>query len=147
MQLLWPLETGGRPAHQFLPPHPQNHRPLLVSLPHPTPRSSTQRGLSGPNFPAPSMSSSPKAEVPLPRSPAGLGRSGQAQTPGALRWPRRWRARSEEEEKEEGARRQTAVPPPPPAAQPKLCDKGPGGGGGDEGTPGVEEAPLTLGLS
>lgn len=59
------------------------------------------------------------------------GRSGQsrrAQTPGALRWPQRWRARSEEEE---GARRQTAAPPP--ATQPKLCDKGPGGGRGGRG--------------
>lgn len=48
------------------------------------------------------------------------------------------------ESDEEGAGRQTAAPPP--AAQPKLCDRGPGGGG-DEGTTGVEEAPLTLGLS
>lgn len=141
MQLLWPLETGGRPAHQFLPPHPQNHRPLLVSLPHPTPRSSTQRGLSGPNFPAPSMSSSPKAEVPLPRSPAGLGRSGQAQTPGALRWPRRWRARSEEEEKEEGARRQTAVPPPPQPPSPSSATRGRGEEGGTRGRPGSRRRP------
>lgn len=134
MQLLLPLKT----AHQFLHPTHRITDPPCLPPPLYPQFSSTQRGLSGQNFPAPSMSSFSQSRGALTPSPAGLGRSSQAQTPGALRWPRREGARSEEEEEEEGARRQTAAPPPRPA---QALRQGAGGRGGTRGRPGSRRRP------
>ena len=146
MQLLLPLKTGGRLAHQL--PHP-THRitdpPCLPPPPHPHIPASAQRP-EWAEFPRPLHVSLSQSRGALTLSPTGLGRSRQAQPPAAPREPLCWRARSEEE----GAWRQTAAPPPPEpqqAAQPKLCDKGRGGGGGGgaRGRPGSRRRPQRLG--
>lgn len=142
-----PSEQEGVHLTTFFTP-PTESQTLLVSLPHPTPTTLLPpRGHRGPNFPAPSKSPFPKAEVPLPfrrQVRGGVGRRSPLQ---------RWGSRSAGRR---GVRRRgpgdSPLPPPPPpepqrAAQPKLCDKGRGGGGGSEGTTGVEEAPSELGLS
>lgn len=136
-----PSKQEGAQLTSFFTP-PTDSQTLPVSLPHSTPDL-----FFHPERPEWAQSPRPlhvflsQSRGALTPSPAGLGQSRRAQTPGALRWPQRWRARSEEE----GARRQTA---PPPATQPRLYDKGPGGGrggrGDDRGRGGALNAPAQL---
>lgn len=81
-----PSKREGAQLTSFFTP-PTESQTLLVSLPHPTPTSPLpRRGQSGPNFPAPSMSPFPKAEVPLPFSRqvwGGVGRRSPLQRLGS----------------------------------------------------------------
>ena len=143
MQLLLPLKTGGRLAHQL--PHP-THRitdpPCLPPPPHPHIPASAQRP-EWAEFPRPLHVSLSQSRGALTLSPTGLGRSRQAQPPAAPGEPLRWRARSEEEE---GARRQTAAPPPgAPASRPAQALRQGAGGGGARGRPGARRRPQRLG--
>lgn len=128
MQSLWPLKTGGRPAHPFLhPTHRFTDPPCLPPPPYPQIPSSTQRGLSGQNFPAPSMSSSPKAEVPLPLRRQVWGRAD------GRRPLERSGGRSAGER---GVRRRgpgDGPPPPPQPPSPSSTTRGRGEGGGGRG--------------
>lgn len=129
-----PLKMGGHPTQQLL--HPTHRITDPPCLP-PTPTSLPRRGQSGPNFPAPSVSPFPKAEVPLPFP--------QQVRVGALPGSA-WIAATLES-KEEGARRHNTAPPQAPASRPAqaLRQGAKGGGGAAKGRPGSRRRPQHLG--
>lgn len=128
-----PSKREGAQLPSFLTP-PTESQTLLVSLPHPTPTSlAPRRGQSGPNFPAPSKSPFPKAEVPLPfrrEVRGGVGRRSPLQRSGSRSAGGR------------GVRRRRGPgdgpPPPPPRSpseppSPSSATRGGGWGGrGDD---------------
>lgn len=119
-----PSKQEGAQLTSFFTPPTDSDPPCLPPPLYPQISSFTQRGLSGQNFPAPSMSSFPKAEVPLPLRRQVGGR--RAQTPGALRWPQRWRARRRRGPSDR-------PPPPPQPPSPSSATRGRGEGGGGRG--------------
>lgn len=126
MQLLWPLKTGGRPAHQFL--HPTHRfRPSLSPSPtlppdlffHPERPEWAE-------FPRPLHVFLSQSRGALTPSPAGRGQTGADPWSAPL-------ASALESEEEEGAQRQTAAPPQPPSPSSATRGRGEGGGGrGDD---------------
>ena len=143
--MLLPLKTGGRPAHQLLhPTHRITDPPCLPPPPHPTPTSLLPRsGQSGPNFPAPSMSPFPKAEVPLPFRRQVWGGVGSC-SPLQRLSSRYTGGRGVRRRRGPGDR-----PPPPPRSpskppSPSSATRGGGLGGGAKGRPGSRRRPQSL---